>query len=169
MRNPCKIVLLTIALSAGSLPAYALDSDRHQPISIEADQGSLDQKNQVTVFSGNVVVKQGSILMKAQTVRVAQTGKGQQTMLASGNPVYFRQQLEGDKGIAEGWGNRAEYDSAQNLVKLLGNAKVQRGGDLAQGEAISYNMHTEIYTVLGGNATGNKNGRRVTVIIQPTK
>ena len=52
---------------------------------------------------------------------------------------------------------------------LIGNAKVQRGGDMAQGEAISYNTQTEIYTVLGGNAVGNKNGRRVTVIIQPSQ
>ena len=28
-------------------------------------------------------------------------------------------------------------------------------------------MKTEVYTVLGGNAVGNKNGRRVKVIIQP--
>ena len=162
MQNLYKTVFLAAILTAGSLQtAHALDSDRNQPISIEADQGSLDQKNQVTVFSGNVQIKQGSLQMKAQSVRVSQDRSGNQTMLATGSPVYFRQQL------AEGWGNRAEYNSAQHLVKLIGNAKVQRGGDLAQGEAISYNMKTEVYTVLGGNAVGNKNGRRVKVIIQP--
>ena len=119
------------------------------------------------MFSGNVQIKQGSLQMKAQSVRVSQDRSGNQTMLATGSPVYFRQQLDGGKGLAEGWGNRAEYNSAQHLVKLIGNAKVQRGGDLAQGEAISYNMKTEVYTVLGGNAVGNKNGRRVKVIIQP--
>ena len=61
-----------------------------------------------------------------------------------------------------------EYLSQTNVVKLVGNAKVQRGGDMAQGEAISYNTRTEVYTVLGGAATGNKNGRRVHVIIQPS-
>ena len=94
-----------------------MDSDRKQPIAIEADQGSLDQKNQVTVFSGNVLVTQGSLHMKAQNARVSQDKSGNQTMVATGNPVYFRQQLEGNKGIAEGWGSRAEYDSARNLVK----------------------------------------------------
>ena len=158
MQNLYKTAFLAAILTAGSLQtAHALDSDRNQPISIEADQGSLDQKNQVTVFSGNVQIKQGSLQMKAQSVRVSQDRSGNQTMLATGSPVYFRQQLDGGKGLAEGWGNRAEYNSA----------KVQRGGDLAQGEAISYNMKTEVYTVLGGNAVGNKNGRRVKVIIQP--
>ena len=72
------------------------------------------------------------------------------------------------KGIAEGWGDRAEYVSANHTVKLVGNAKVRRGGDVATGNAISYNTQTEVYTVLGGNATGSKNNPRVHIIIQPS-
>lgn len=147
---------------------WALSSDRTQAIAIEADKGSLDQKNQVTLFTGNVVVKQGSIYMKADSVQVKQNKNTKaQVMVAQGKPVYFKQQLDGNKGIAEGWGNRVEYDSAKTLVKLVGHAKVQRGGDMAEGEAISYNTQTEVYTVLSGLAMGNKNGRRVNVIIQP--
>ena len=138
-------------LISGSLNSFALNSDRMQPIAIEADSASLDQKNQVTVFSGNVLVKQGSIHIRAANVRVTQDKSGNQTMTAQGSPVYFRQQLDGDKGLAEGWGNRVEYSSATHLVKL-----------------ISYNTQSEVYTVLGGNVTGNKHGRRVSIIIQPS-
>ena len=88
-------------------------------------------------------------------------------MNAQGSPVYFRQTLDDNKGTAEGWGDRAEYVSATNTVKLVGNAKVQRGGDVATGNAISYNTKTEVYTVLGGNATGSKNNPRVHIVIQP--
>lgn len=160
--------LFAAVLLAGSLNAYALESDRNQPIHIEADQGSLDQKNQVTVFSGNVVINQGTLNIRAANVRVSQDAQGNQTMHATGTPVRFKQELE-NKGWVEGEGSRAEYASASNIVKLIGNAKVQRGGDVAQGEAISYNTRTEVYTVLGGAATGNKSGRRVTVVIQPTQ
>ena len=87
MQNLYKTVFLVAVLTAGSLQtAHALDSDRNQPISIEADQGSLDQKNQVTVFSGNVQIKQGSLQMKAQSVRVSQDRSGNQTMLAKPLP-----------------------------------------------------------------------------------
>lgn len=154
-------------LLAGSLNAYALESDRNQPIAIEADQGSLDQKNQVTTFSGNVIIKQGSLNIRAASVRVSQDKSGNQTMHAEGSPVKFGQQLE-NKGYVEGQGNKVEYASATGLVKLSGNAKVQRGGDVAIGEVITYNMRTEVYTVLGGNVTGTKKGGRVSVIIQPT-
>lgn len=154
-------------LLSGSLNAYALESDRNQPIAIEADQGSLDQKNQVTTFSGNVIIKQGSLNIRAANVRVSQDKSGNQTMHAEGSPVKFGQQLE-NKGYVEGQGNKVEYASATGLVKLSGNAKVQRGGDVAIGEVITYNMRTEVYTVLGGNVTGTKKGGRVSVIIQPT-
>lgn len=154
-------------LLSGSLNAHALESDRNQPIAIEADQGSLDQKNQVTTFSGNVIIKQGSLNIRAANVRVSQDKSGNQTMHAEGNPVKFGQQLE-NKGYVEGQGNKVEYASATGLVKLSGNAKVQRGGDVAVGDVITYNMRTEVYTVLGGNVTGAKKGGRVSVIIQPT-
>lgn len=165
--NILKLILASLMVS-GSLNAFALESDRKQPIAIEADQGSLDQKNQVTVFSGNVIIKQGTLNIRAQNVRVSQDKQGNQTMLASGNPVKFSQELE-NKGLVEGEGSKVEYASATNIVKLIGKAKVQRGGDVAQGEAISYNTRTEVYTVLGGKAMGNNKGRRVSVIIQPTK
>ena len=153
--NTVKRTLCAAILFSGCLNAHALESDRQQPISIEADQGSLDQKNQVTVFSGNVVVTQGSILMRAATARVSQDKNGNQTMNAQGSPVYFRQTLDDNKGTAEGWGDRAEYVSATNT------------GDVATGNAISYNTKTEVYTVLGGNATGSKNNPRVHIVIQP--
>lgn len=160
---------LFLLLLSGSFAAHALESDRKQPITIEADQGSLDQKNQVTVFSGNVIIKQGSIHIRADNVRVTQDKQsGSQTMTATGKPVRFSQEIE-NKGLVKGEGNRVEYASATNVVKLIGNAKVERGGDMAQGEAISYNTQTEVYTVLGGAATGNKKGRRVNVVIQPTE
>lgn len=162
-----KINILFAVVLLGTSNVYALESDRQQPISIEADQGSLDQKNQVTTFSGNVIIKQGSLNIRAANVRVSQDKKGNQTMNATGTPVKFSQQLE-NKGTVEGQGNNVEYESATGLVKLMGRAKVQRGGDVVQGETITYNMRTEVYNVLGGNVTGTKKGGRISVIIQPT-
>lgn len=160
-----KIVLLTFAFS-GSLNVFALDSDRKQPIQIEADQASLDQKNQITVFSGNVIIKQGTLNIRAQNVRVSQDKQGNQSVFASGNPVYFSQQLE-NKGKVEGQGNKIEYTSATHLLKLSGNAKVQRGGDLARGQSITYNTKTEVYSVSGGQKANGQSSGRVSVVIQP--
>lgn len=162
-----KKIVCVVVLSVLNVQVYALESDRKQPIAIEADQGSLDQRNQITVFSGNVMIKQGSLNIRANMVRVAQDKNGNQTMQAQGNPVKFGQQLE-NKGYIEGQGNKVEYQSATGVVRLSGNAKIQRGGDVAIGETITYNMRTEVYTVLGGKAAGTQSKKRVSVIIQPT-
>ncbi len=156
-------LLSAVLLLSGSFSARALESDRKQPIAIEADQGSLDQKNQTTVFSGNVLIRQGSLNIQAQSVRVSQDKNGNQTMSAQGNPVRFGQQLE-NKGYVEGQGNRVEYSSLTNVVRLNGNAQIKRGGDVVKGESISYNTRTETYEV-----RGNKSGKRISVVIQPTE
>ena len=134
-----KILLkgLCCGLLAVSLQAHALESDRKQPIEIEADQGELDQKNQSTTFSGNVVIKQGTLNIRAASVNVVRSADGQQTMKASGSPVRFGQTLDGGKGTVNGEASQVEYSSASNVVKLSGNAKVTRGGDKAEGAVIT--------------------------------
>ncbi|MDO5072977.1 MAG: lipopolysaccharide transport periplasmic protein LptA [Neisseria animaloris] len=164
-RNIINTAALATLIAAA--PAYALESDRKQPIQIEADQGSLDQANQVTTFSGNVIIKQGSLNIRAASVRVSRNDKGEQFMSASGSPVRFGQTLDGGKGTVNGQANQVEFSSATGIVKLTGNAKVQRGGDLAEGASIVYNTRTEVYTVNGSKGSKGKAGKRVTVVIQP--
>lgn len=145
--------------------AYALKSDSKQPILVEADQAQLDQKNQSTTFSGNVIVKQGSVHIQAGSVNVVKNSQGQQFLKAQGKPVRFSQTLDDQKGVVQGQANQVSYSSVDHVLHLVGNAKVTRGGDRAEGASITYNTQTEVYTV-NGNKTG-KNGRRVNIVIQP--
>lgn len=152
--------------------AFALESDSRQPIQIEADQGSLDQANQSTTFSGNVIIKQGTLNIRANRVTVSRNTKGGQVMHATGSPVRFSQTLDGGKGTVNGQANQVDYASATSTAVLTGNAKVQRGGDVAQGAVITYNTRTEIYTIQGSSARSGvkspaKSGR-VSVVIQPS-
>lgn len=164
--------IFVLAALCAAAPAFALESDSRQPIQIEADQGSLDQANQVTTFSGNVIIKQGSINIRAGSVKVSRNDKGQQFMTASGSPVKFSQTLDGNKGTVHGQANKVDYTSASSVVTLTGNAKVTRGGDVAQGSVITYNTKTEVYTILGSKASGGKasstKSGRVSVVIQPS-
>ena len=165
----CKACVLTAFFATA--PAYALQSDSKQPIQIEADQGSLDQNNQSTTFTGNVIIKQGTLNIRAGSVNVSRNDKGEQFMAADGSPVKFSQTLDDNQGVVNGQANNAEYSSATGIVKLTGNAKVQRGGDVAQGAVITYNMRTEVYNIIGGSKSSAKAGTksgRVSVVIQPS-
>ena len=157
----CKACVLTAFFATA--PAYALQSDSKQPIQIEADQGSLDQNNQSTTFTGNVIIKQGTLNIRAGSVNVSRNDKGEQFMKASGSPVRFSQTLDDNKGTVNGQANNVTYSSAINLVTLTGN--------VAEGAVITYNTKTEVYTINGSSNSGAKSAAksgRVSVVIQPS-
>ena len=104
-------------------------------------------------------------------VKVRIDGRIIKFMKASGSPVRFSQTLDDNKGTVNGQANNVTYSSAINLVTLTGNAKVQRGGDVAEGAVITYNTKTEVYTINGSSKSGAKSAAksgRVSVVIQPS-
>ena len=67
--------------------------------SIEADQpGTVDLQRQVVVFNGNVVISQGTMVMRAERVEVRETPDGYRTAAAigsAGKPATYRQKRDG--------------------------------------------------------------------------
>lgn len=61
-------IFLLAALFTVTLPAFALKNDSQQPINIVSDHQSLDMDNSIVTFTDNVVITQGSILIKASKV-----------------------------------------------------------------------------------------------------
>ena len=59
-------VLATVALATP--PAYALSSDREQPIEIEADRAEADERARVTIYRGDAVITQGTLRITGETV-----------------------------------------------------------------------------------------------------
>lgn len=165
----CKLFVLIVILQL--LPLLPFKATADLPIQIEADQGSLDQANQSTTFSGNVIIRQGTLNISASRVNVTRGGKGGESVRAEGSPVRFSQTLDGGKGTVRGQANNVTYSSAGSTVVLTGNAKVQRGGDVAEGAVITYNTKTEVYTINGSTKSGAKSASktgRVSVVIQPS-
>lgn len=158
------LFLALAGLSAQS--AWALASDRNQPITIEADQGTLDQKNQVTTFSGNVVMAQGTLNIRAGKVTAKKDHSGNQSVDATGSPVTFSQQMD-DGQTVRGQADHVQYTSSTGVVTLSGNARVERGGDRARGALISYNMRTAVYSVSGVKGAKGAS-RRISIILQPS-
>lgn len=163
--------LLALALATAATGALAEQGDRDKPIQIEADRASLDQLKGITVYEGNVVVTQGTILLRAAQVTVTQhRNGGGDVAVASGNPATFRQKIDGKNEWMDAQGQRIEYDSGKNLVKLYDNARVKRGQDIVMGATLVYNTKDETFAANGGTGPGaaaSKGGGRVTVILQP--
>ena len=60
--------LFTLGATFGSAAAWALPTDRTQPIRVQADSAELDDKQGVAVYRGDVVITQGSMKITGNTV-----------------------------------------------------------------------------------------------------
>ena len=150
------ILLLLLALHATH--ARALPDDRKQPIRLQADQASFDQRSGESTYQGNVVLSQGSLKLQAAIAKVFLQAGSLTKMEASGQPVRFAYRPSVDRPTIKGTADRLVYNAAKATVVLSGNAKFSQGKDTFQGERIEYDLNTDVVNAGGG---------RIEFIIQP--
>ena len=154
-------------------PASAEKGDREKPINIEADRVQVDDVKQESVFTGNVQITQGTLVIRGDRVVVRQDKQGFNYGIAYGSPkaqAYFRQKRDGVDEFVEGWADRLEYDGRKEIVQFFTRARLLRGADEVRGDYMLYEMQTEVFRVIGGGkgvATGNNPEGRVRAVIQP--
>lgn len=169
--KPAASIAAALALAiAGPLGAQAPLAGSREPVYLEADKGTFDDTKKEAVFTGNVVLTQGDLVIRANRMVVRQDEDGFQKGIAYGEPATFRQKRPGTGEIIEGWAQRMEYDGRTELLEMFDAARMKRGQDEVRGAYISYNARSEIYQVLGGrkeeSASGKSSGR-VRAVIQP--
>ena len=166
-------VLLSVFAAMGA--AQAENADRLKPMNAESDHLRYDDARQTSVFTGNVLITKGTIVIRGNTVEVRQDAQGNQFGTVLGSPGYFKQKREGLNEFIEGEGKRIEYDSRDEIVRFIGNAVMRRylgtqQNDETRGNVIVYNSRTEVFTVEGAPAAGSAPGTpagRVRATITP--
>jgi lipopolysaccharide export system protein LptA len=162
--------LLTLSLLLFASQVWSEKADREKPINIEADSAHMDDKTSTAVFEGNVVLTQGTLLIKADTLTVMQENDEFKQGIALGETAYFRQKREGYEDYIEGEARRIEFDALTDQLTMITNAKLWREGDEVQGNFIHYDAATETFTVKGAeqdNSSKDTLKGRVKAIIQP--
>lgn len=158
--------LFLAASLAFAAAAHAELADKDKPVNLEADTVTLDDVRKISVYQGNVIVSQGTLMLRADRVEVRQNDAGLQSVSAVGRPVAFRQKLDRRDETIEGFADQVEYDAVKGQLELIGNARVRRGEDELRGARISYNTRTEFYRVVGVPNAQTPAGR-VRAVIRP--
>ncbi|MBK7792123.1 MAG: lipopolysaccharide transport periplasmic protein LptA [Betaproteobacteria bacterium] len=140
---------LPFALALVPLPVPAQTADREQPINYSADTGDVNYQTKVGALSGNVVITQGTLTIRADKIVFRQNADSSMSATATGNPVSFRQKRDGVDEYYEGYAQRAEYDGAKQLLELFDRALLKRGQDEIRSNYISYNSGTEVFKAEG--------------------
>ena len=117
-------------LAAIAAPTWALSTDKSQPIEVHADQFNGDEVKQTAVYSGNVVVDQGSMNLTGARLDLAITPKGYRRATITGSPARFKQQRDPKTKGVEEWvhahASRITYDEETDKVTLEGKAHDHR-------------------------------------------
>jgi lipopolysaccharide export system protein LptA len=151
-------------------PAHADKADREKPIHLEADRVTVDDAKQISTFIGNVVITQGTMIVRGDRIEMRQDKEGFRQGTAWGNLAYFRQKRDGVDEYIEGWAERIEYDSRREKMQMFNRAIIKRGEDEMRGNYISYDVVSEFYQVDGGSpkpAAGGASEGRVRGVMQP--
>ncbi len=164
------VVVFTAFVPARAV--HAVGDDKKQPINYSANTGDVNYQTKVGNLSGNVVITQGTMTIRADRIVFKQNADNSMSATAHGNPITFRQKRDGVDEYFEGYAQRAEYDGEKELLELYDRALLKRGTDEIRSNYISYNTRSELFRAEGrpdASATPQDlgPGARVRGVFQP--
>jgi len=156
--------ILFVAMLAACGLAQAKQTDRNQPININASAFAGSQDSGKITFTGSVTMDQGTFHADgAQATGYTDPGDTSQwqRVVLTGSPAHFRQ-TQDNGTLVHGQAATIDYRVSENTVILTGNASVvQQGRGEFHGDRLVYNTDT-------GEIQGTPPaGGRVHITLQP--
>lgn len=146
--------MITSLLFALCAPwAQALQSDRQQPLEINADSTDGTLGDGRAELRGNVLIRQGSLLMTADVAEVEKVEGRVREVILTGGPVHLEQEIE-QQGRVQATANRIEYRVATGLVTLTGAADVQHPQYRISGDVLNYDLNVQHFQGSGETENG---------------
>lgn len=152
------VIGLTLPATALALPA-----DRTQQVEITANNARFDERAGEAVYRGNVLVKQGTMEVRGDSLILNVDDKGALTLARTlGKPARFQQKVDPNKGLVKGEANEVIFDNRDSSVTLIGNAVLRQDSASFSGPRIVYST-TRKQIEASGNDT-----ERVQLIFPPS-
>ena len=156
-------ILISLILFSSAL--FALDNDSQKPINVSASQQSVDGIKNISIFTGDVIVTQGSRKLQADKVTIkkiltkSSSNKDFFLINAYGNPaVYSDEDESGLKRV--GKAKHIEWDQQKHTLIMIGKAELIHGSNSVTGNKIVYNTITK-----NSQAFGSKDSKVITIYV----
>ena len=139
------------------------------PVNIEADKLEVQETDQTAIFSGNVVVVQGTSTLRTAklTIYYEKNGSAQpaaptpQGDVVTGRNIR-RLDAEGAVSVTSGTqkasGTRGIFDMPSNTITLTGNVMVTQGNNILKGDKLVVDLTTQKSRVESSNTGGRVQG-----------
>ncbi len=162
MSQTCKFHLIAVLfISAITLPAYCLTSDRNEKLHITADATIYNYKKGVNYFEGHVQIDQGTTHVTADRLTTKLNDRHQiQEVIAYGTKelAHFWTLPKPDELVVNAHAKIIKYYPLTLNATLQDTVRVTQGENNFQGQLIHYNMNDQTIIV-----PETKNGRAVLV------
>lgn len=160
-----RLLLANVLLLAAVSPALALKSDRQQPLEVKADATEGTLGDGTATLRGNVEIRQGTLLIRADIARVERIEGRARRFELDGKPVHLQQEIE-EEGLVSAEALKVEYEVATGIVTLSGNADVDHPQYHISGEVLRYDMNVQHFQGSGGDADGRIRIRMAPEVLQ---
>lgn len=154
MSCPRRVAGLVLVLLTAP-PAVALESDRQQPLEVNADATNGTLGDGTTVLSGHVEIRQGTLHIKADRAEVQKVSGKVRTITLLGQPAFLEQEIEA-QGLVQAQANTITYQVGSGMVMLNGSADVTHPQYEISGEELTYDLNAQHFQGTGGR---DGNGR----------
>lgn len=157
-----KIILVTALFLLLPVQLFALSNDGQQPINVEADSLEVRDQENISIYSGNVRLKQGSLEFSCDRLTLHFDEQKELTLMEmTGTPATFRQ-LDDEKQELKGQAELLQYRQSESILVLSGNARFSHQGDTIESNSIQIN--TDNNSIQAGSSAADD---RVRMLIQP--
>ncbi|HEX2592080.1 MAG TPA: lipopolysaccharide transport periplasmic protein LptA [Rhizomicrobium sp.] len=122
------------------------------PINVSADRFDADQNSKSGTYSGNVIVTQGDMHIRANTMRINVVGNKPDKIVANGNVVF----TSATSGTATG--DNAVYDVGPRFVTFTGKVVLTKDKNVMRGNNLRINLVTgkASLTAVGSTTSGGR-------------
>jgi len=146
---------LMLCLFCVNLPLAALESDRQEPLEVNANSTDGTLGDGITTLRGDVDIRQGTLHITANEAEINKVDGRVKSVTFRGQPAFLEQEIE-EQGQVQATASVIDYQVASGLVTLTGNADVKHPQYQISGELLIYDLNIQHFQGSGGE---NGNGR----------
>ena len=139
-----------------------LSTDKDKPIELSSNTAVRNEKGGFTIYSGNVVLNQGSLSIRAEKLKVFHVSGAATRIIASGTPAKLSQKPSADKDTVKAAALEMIYERNLDLVILKKQAELTQANSLVKGDRITYSISEEKVIA---ESDANSSESRVNVIL----
>lgn len=156
--------------------AWAKSTDNNAPVHIEADQMEMREKEDISIYTGDVEITKGSIKITGDKIYIKNKDGTLYSIKIDGSPATFYQLNDLNEAISA-QSHKMEYLAKEGKLELKKNAVLEKNKNRFSSEHIIYDTLKDI--VKAGQASVNEaqngsqnNGQpppRVKITIHPDR